>query len=216
MKTLLLVRHGTTEWVDNNILHGITDIPLNENGLRQAREAAEALKNVPASHLYSSSLIRCMQTAQAISAAVHLDPIPMDGLIEMNFGWLEGKPLIDYRKLEKSPVARFIDRFHFIFVRVISGESIRHLRRRVLAAWQQILDENKDEISIVVAHSAVFNNILIHHFGKNFPKGSYYYSMRPCSISEIEINDDGQARLVRLDDAAHLSEYQNNDQNIGI
>ena len=56
MKTLLLVRHGTTDWVDNNILHGITDIPLNANGLRQAREVAEALKNVPASHLYSSSL----------------------------------------------------------------------------------------------------------------------------------------------------------------
>ena len=213
MKTLLLVRHGTTDWVDNNILHGITDIPLNANGLRQAREAAEALKNVPASHLYSSSLTRSMQTAQAISASVHLDPIPMDGLVEMNFGWLEGKPLKDHQTLEKSALARFIDRFQFIFVRTISGESLRHLRRRVLSAWQQILDENKDEISIVVAHSAVFNNILIHHFGKNYPKGSHYYSMRPCSICEIEFNDAGQARLVRLDDAAHLSEYQKNDQN---
>jgi len=207
LKTLFLVRHGTTDWVDNNILHGITDISLNANGLRQAHEAAEALKNVPASHLYSSSLTRCMQTAQAISASVHLDPIPMDGLVEMNFGWLEGKPLINDRTLEKSAIARFIDRFRFIFVRTISGESIYRLRRRVLSAWQHILDENNDEITIVVAHSAVFNNILIHHFGKNFPKGSYYYSMRPCSISEIEINDSGQARLVRLDDAAHLSEY---------
>jgi broad specificity phosphatase PhoE len=206
LKTLLLVRHGTTDWVDNNILHGITDIPLNANGLRQAHEVAEALKNVPASHLYSSSLKRCMQTAQAISANIHLDPIPMDGLVEMNFGWLEGKPLKP--RLWKRALARFIDRFKFIFVRTISGESLRHLRRRVLTSWQQILDENKDEISIVVAHSAVFNNILIHHFGKNFPKGSYYYSMRPCSICEIEITDSGQARLVRLDDAAHLSEYQ--------
>jgi len=208
LKTLLLVRHGTTDWVDNDILHGITDIPLNANGLRQAREAAEALKNVPARHLYSSSLQRSMQTAQAISAKVHLDPIPMDGLIEMNFGWLEGKKLISDRKLEKSSLARFINRSQFIFVRTISGESIRHLRRRVLASWQQILDENNNDISIVVAHSAVFNNILIHHFGRNFPKGSYYYSMRPCSISELQINGDGQARLVRLDDAAHLSEYQ--------
>ena len=60
MKNLLLVRHGTTDWVDNNILHGITDIPLNANGLRQAREVAEALKHVPARHLYSSSLKRSM------------------------------------------------------------------------------------------------------------------------------------------------------------
>ena len=115
LKTLLLVRHGTTEWVDNNILHGITDIPLNENGLRQAREVAEALKNVPASHLYSSSLTRCMQTAQAIAAKVHLEPVPMDGLKEMDFGWLEGKPLMDHQTLENSPVARFIDRYPIYF-----------------------------------------------------------------------------------------------------
>jgi hypothetical protein len=36
----------------------------------------------------------------------------------------------------------------------------------------------------------------------------HYYYVRPCSISEIEINDAGQARLVRMDDAAHLSEYR--------
>jgi broad specificity phosphatase PhoE len=208
LKTFLLVRHGTTEWVDNNILHGITNIPLNENGLRQAGKVAEALKSVPASHLYSSSLTRCMQTAQAIAARVNLEIIPMDGLKELDFGWLEGKPLIDQHTLEKNPVVRFIDRFRFILVRMISGESIQHLRRRVLAAWQQILDENKDEISIVVAHSAVFNNILIHHFGRNFPKGMHYYSIHPCAITEIEINDAGKACLVRMDDISHLSEFK--------
>ena len=35
-----------------------------------------------------------------------------------------------------------------------------------------------------------------------------HYPMRPCSISEIEINDAGEARLVRMDDVAHLSEYR--------
>ena len=208
MKTLLLVRHGTTEWVERHILHGITDIPLNDNGIRQAREVAEALKSVPASHLYSSPLTRCMQTAQAIAARVNLEPVPLDGLIEMNFGWLEGKPFKDPSTLKLKPLVRFIDQYQHLFIRVISGESVPHLRRRVLAAWQRILDENKHEISIVVGHSAVFNNILIHHFGKNFPKGMHYYSMHPCSICEITINDAGQARLVRMDDISHLSEFK--------
>jgi broad specificity phosphatase PhoE len=149
-----------------------------------------------------------MQTAQAIAAVINLEPVPMNGLNEMDFGWLEGRPLIDHQTLAKSPIARFFDRFQFLLVRKISGESINHLRRRVFAAWQKILDENKNEISIVVAHSAVFNNILIHHFGRKYPKGTYYYSMRPCSISEIEINNAGQARLLRLDDVSHLSEYK--------
>ena len=77
-----------------------------------------------------------------------------------------------------------------------------------MAAWQQILDENNNEISIVVGHSFVFSCIFVNYFGRNFPKGMHYYYVRPCSISEIEINDAGQARLVRMDDAAHLSEYR--------
>lgn len=208
MKTILLVRHGTTEWVDRHILHGITDIPLNENGLRQAREVAEALKSIPASHLYTSPLTRCMQTAQAIAARVNLQPVPLEGLKEMDFGWLEGKPFRDLTSQNINPLVRYFDQYQHLFIRMISGESITHLRRRVLAAWQQILDENMGEISIVVGHSAVFNNILIHHFGKNFPKGMHYYSMRPCSIAEIEINDTDQAHLVRMDDISHLSEYK--------
>ena len=208
MKTFILVRHGTTDWIDRHILHGITDIPLNENGLRQAREVAEALKAVSASHLYSSPLTRCMQTAQAIATRVDSQPVPLDGLKELNFGWLEGKPFRDYSSRNFSPLIHFVDHYQHNFIRVISGESISHLRRRVLAAWQRILDENKGEISIVVGHSAVFNNILIHHFGKNFPKGNQYYSMQPCSIGEIEINDASQARLVRMDDISHLSEYK--------
>lgn len=208
MKTILLVRHGTTEWVDRHILHGITDIPLNENGLRQAREVAEALKSIPASHLYTSPLTRCMQTAQAIAARVNLQPVPLEGLKEMDFGWLEGKPFRDLTSQNIKPLVRFFDQYQHLFIRMISGESITHLRRRVLAAWQQILDENMGEISIVVGHSAVFNNILIHHFGKNFPKGMHYYSMRPCSIAEIEINDTDQAHLVRMNDISHLSEYK--------
>jgi len=208
LKTILLVRHGTTEWVDRHILHGITDIPLNENGLRQAREVAEALKSIPASHLYTSPLTRCMQTAQAIAARVNLQPVPLEGLKEMDFGWLEGKPFRDLTSQNIKPLVRFFDQYQHLFIRMISGESITHLRRRVLAAWQQILDENMGEISIVVGHSAVFNNILIHHFGKNFPKGMHYYSMRPCSIAEIEINDTDQAHLVRMNDISHLSEYK--------
>jgi broad specificity phosphatase PhoE len=149
-----------------------------------------------------------MQTAQAIAANLNLQIIRMDGLIELNFGWLEGKQFKDFSSPDANPIARFLDNYHHNLIRIVSGESISHLRRRVLAAWQQIINENNSEISIVVGHSAVFNNILIHHFGKTYPKGAHYFSVRPCSISEIEINDASKARLVRLDDAAHLSEYK--------
>ena len=106
------------------------------------------------------------------------------------------------------PLAKFIIRCYRDFIRSISGESNLHFNTRVMAAWQQILNENNNEISIVVGHAFLFSSIFVNYFGRDFPKGMRHYPMRPCSISEIEINDAGQARLVRMNDVTHLSEYK--------
>lgn len=205
MATFYFVRHGTTDWVDKHILHGITDVPLNEDGLRQARETARAMKGSGAKNLYTSPLSRCLQTAEIISDALGLEPVQMDGLKELNFGWLEGRSFRDHSSQDFGPVIQFLDHYWHHFIRAISGEPIRKLRRRVMREWEMILEENEEGSSIIVGHSAVFNNILIHYFGKNFPDGKTYYVMRPGSINEIEITPDGRARLVRMDDVSHLS-----------
>ena len=105
-------------------------------------------------------------------------------------------------------MAKFIIRCYRDFIRLISGESTSDFNSRVMANWQLILDENHNEISIVVGHSFLFSSIFVNYFGRDFPIGMSYYHIRPCSISEIEINDAGQARLVRMDDISHLSEYR--------
>jgi probable phosphoglycerate mutase len=207
LKTVILVRHGSTQAVDQQIIQGRSDLPLNENGLRQIAETADHLKIVPARHIYSSPLKRCMQGAQAIAANIHLNPIPLAGLKERDFGLLEGKPYEEGIYLMRFPAVRFIIRCYRDLLRSISAESLADFNTRVMSAWQQILDENHNDISIVVSHSFVFNAIFINYFGRNFPKGMRHYPIRPCSISEIEINDAGQARLVRMDDVGHLSEY---------
>lgn len=206
MRRLLLVRHGTTAWVEMHRLHGITDIPLNENGLRQAREAAQALKSENAQSLYTSPLQRCRQTAEIIGKEIVLEPKDMPGLKELNFGWLEGRSFRDHSSQNYSYLVKLYDQYAHQMIRALSGESIRSFQLRIMADWNQILEENPHGTVIVVGHSAVFNNILIHYFGKNFPKGHTYYSMAPGSINEIIMDDQGNAELVRLNDTAHLSE----------
>ena len=213
MKTLLLVRHGTTDWVDNNILHGITDIPLNANGLRQAHEVAEALKNVPASHLYSSSLTRCMQTAQAISANIHLDPIPMDGLVEMNFGWLEGKPLIDHQNSGKEPSGAFHRPVQVYFCahdqrRVSPAPAPQSAFLRGSRSWMKIKTRSPSWSRILrFSITSSFTTLV-----KISPRDRTIIPCAPAAFARSRSMIAGQARLVRLDDAAHLSEYQKNDK----
>ena len=205
MTHIILVRHGTTDWVDRHILHGITDIPLNANGLRQARQAADALKDVQARAMYSSPLSRCLQTAGEIGAILGLEPIPRDGFKEIDFGWLEGKPIRDHSAQDFRPLVNLIDHYLHNFIRSVSGESRTAFEKRVNAAWDAVLGENPLGTVIVVGHSAVFNTILIRHFGRNFPPGKTYYTLHPGSITEIRMARDGRASLVRMGEAGHIS-----------
>jgi len=203
--TCYLVRHGTTDWVDRHILHGITDIPLNETGIRQARAIAVALKESGARRLYTSPLSRCVRTADLISEEIGLQPVVIDGLKELDFGWLEGKSFRDHGAQDFNKCIQILDQFLHHFVRGISGEPMHQFQRRIMAAWDAILENNPQGKVIIVGHSAVFNQILIRYFGENFPPGKHYYIMDPGSITEVENTPDSEVRLVRLNDTSHLN-----------
>ena len=206
MATFLLIRHGTTEWLEKGILHGITDIPLNKKGVAQAREAARALKTCGVKNLYSSSLSRCVQTAREIAAATGLEPILMDSLVELDFGWLEGKPLHDHSGEDFSKIKSAILLRYGNLIRFLSGETLKQFTQRMITGWRSILSENPSGTVAVVSHSAVANRILFHYFGKKHLAGKPYHRFHPCSITEIRINQSNQAELVRLNDHSHLPE----------
>ena len=95
MITCYLIRHGTTTWVDAHRIHGITDVPLNEDGINQAKEVSKALKGIRADFLYASPLSRAFKTAEIIGQELNLVPNPVEDMKEMNFGWMEGKEMRD-------------------------------------------------------------------------------------------------------------------------
>ena len=92
--TLLLVRHGTT---DANvrvpyILQGSgMDLPLNDNGQRQAEQVAEFLASFPIQRVYASPLLRAVQTAESISVRHSLHVQTVSEIVECNVGVWEGK-----------------------------------------------------------------------------------------------------------------------------
>ena len=90
---IVLVRHAETTMISDNRIHGQLDAPLTESGIEAARRTAEYLSGQKFDAFYSSSLGRAMRTAEVIGEAIHINPVPVDGLCEHNYGWLEGKPL---------------------------------------------------------------------------------------------------------------------------
>lgn len=91
MTTIGLIRHGSTAWNKEGRIQGHTDNPLDEEGLQQAAAIAERLSGEQWDYIYSSDLLRAVQTAEVISKRLGI-PIAgqVPGVREMNGGLIEG------------------------------------------------------------------------------------------------------------------------------
>lgn len=84
------VRHGQTSWNVEGRFQGNSDIPLNETGIEQAKQTAEALSEIQPVKIYVSPLMRARQTAEIINQTKHCEVIADARLQERGFGTLEG------------------------------------------------------------------------------------------------------------------------------
>jgi probable phosphoglycerate mutase len=101
---IILIRHGETAWNAERRLQGHLDIPLNEEGERQARLLAEALAPEPIDLVVASDLQRARQTAQAV-ATLRGMPLQIEpGLRERCYGGFEG---LLYSEIEQRFPAEF-------------------------------------------------------------------------------------------------------------
>ena len=90
---LYIMRHGKTEWNELHKLQGRTDIPLNENGRKMAREAGKRYREIHFDICYCSPLIRAKETAELVLEGRIVPIVTDDRLMEMCFGEYEGKQL---------------------------------------------------------------------------------------------------------------------------
>ena len=81
---IYVIRHGQTELNSRGVLQGRSDRPLNETGIAQARAAAERLRDIRFDRVYTSPLVRAVQTAQIL--APDITPVIDARLIEMDYG----------------------------------------------------------------------------------------------------------------------------------
>ena len=100
---LVLVRHGQSEWNAKNLFTGWRDPDLTQLGIDEAEKGAELLieKQISFDVLYTSVLIRSINTAQIILKKIGQEQIPTfrdEALNERNYGDLAGLNKDDARK----------------------------------------------------------------------------------------------------------------------
>ena len=139
---IYVVRHGETEWNAINKVLGRTDMPLNDEGIKQAHEIACSLKDVKIDVFLCSPLCRARQTADAISNVTGIRYTIDDRLIEQDFGKFEG---VDRFDGEHQAAKREY------FVRYPGGESFFDLAARVYPLIEELGETN----ALLVTHGGI-------------------------------------------------------------
>ncbi|MBF4561006.1 histidine phosphatase family protein [Microbacterium sp. VKM Ac-2870] len=170
MTTLILVRHGETDWNAARRIQGSTDIALNDTGRAQARELAERLRGELAGAgrlvVSASDLSRAAETAQIIAARLGVDPPrTYRQLRERSYGIAEGVSVDEMRRRWGS----------WADADIPEAESWPDVRRRALAGLQRAVRDARRETApsgptvIVVTHGALIREVIRHASSGAFP-----------------------------------------------
>jgi probable phosphoglycerate mutase len=204
--TILLIRHGETAWNAVRRLQGHTDIPLNEEGERQAGALAQALAGEQLDVLVSSDLQRAMQTAQA--AAGHYDGLSLQTdrqLRERCYGVFEGMLYADIEREYPAEYAlwqaRDIDAVMPPGAR--EAESFRQFYQRSTAGIAGWAARHPGRTIAIVAHGGVLECAYREAVGMSLD------SPRDFQVKNASINRfswaDGKLSLDSWGEVEHLS-----------
>jgi len=148
--TLLLVRHGQTDWNIEGRYQGQDGPGLNPSGREEVQRTLGILAAYPIQAIYSSDLLRSMETARLIGDALNL-PVHSDSrLREIHQGvWQQ----MLYRDIERQHQERLQEfRRAPLTHSPPGGETLEQVTRRVLAALDDIAVQHPDQHAIVVTH----------------------------------------------------------------
>jgi broad specificity phosphatase PhoE len=145
---LHFVRHGQSTWNAEGRVQGqAAQVPLTAAGRHQAQAAARFLRGCAARHVFSSDLVRALETAAPIARILGVTPLPEPALREQSLGSLEGLLASDLTAQE-TPSGE-----HVTSIRWGGGESIADVHRRVGAFLSRLLAASPGQDIVLVTHS---------------------------------------------------------------
>ena len=202
MPTFLLIRHAENDYVAKGRLAGRQPgVHLNETGKKQTDTLAASLAEAPIKTIYSSPMERCMETARPLATSLNLEPIPRDGLVEVDFGDWQGKTLKQLRRRKLWKVVQANPaRMQFP-----AGETFANAQQRIIQELESLskTHSSKDLVACF-SHSDLIKLAISYYLGQ--PIDLFQRIMiSPASISILHLGEMG-AQIINVNhSAANLS-----------
>ena len=157
---IYLIRHGETANADEVCFNGHFDVHLSDQGIKQSRRIAVALKSLPIKAVYSSDLTRAQIGAQYVSDEHKLKHTPCKELRELAFGDWEGLSIAEVNRNYPDKLKEKLKNTEHFHVK--GGESFFQLRDRVIPKFNKIVSSHPSESIVILCHGGVIRTILAH------------------------------------------------------
>jgi broad specificity phosphatase PhoE/ribonuclease HI len=199
--TTLLLRHGQTPMSAERRFAGRGDIPLTEEGERQAEAAAGRLAaRGGIDVIVTSPLLRARRTAEAAARATGAPLEVEDDLVETDFGKWEG---LTFAEASQRWPDELKDWLAHPDVAPPGGESFAAVGQRVHAALDRLLVTHRSRTLLLVSHVTPIKTLACRALLAP-PAGLFRIHLDVASLCEIDWFDDGPAVVRSLNDTAHL------------
>jgi phosphoserine phosphatase len=203
MTKIILVRHGHVEGIAPERFRGRADLMLTAEGRRQAEATARRIQATwtPAA-VYTSPLTRCRATGEAIGKPRGLSPIPVEGLIDIDYGQWQGLTPDEVRI--RWP--ELLDIWYCApdWAAIPGGETLQHLLTRTVSVLRDVIGRHASDTVVLVGHDSVNRAILLHAL--ELPLSRYWrLGQYPCAINEIDFSANGFV-VVTVNETYHVKE----------
>jgi broad specificity phosphatase PhoE len=180
---IVLVRHGETEWSRSGRHTGSTDVPLTEDGRRQAQLVGGALRGRRFAAVWTSPLSRALETCRL--AGFGEVALPKDDLVEWEYGEYEGRTTLEIRR-ERPGWTLWRDG-------VPGGETADEVEARVDRVLAEAASVGGD--ALVFAHGHVLRALAARWLGLE-PAGGRLFALDPATLSVLGY--ERETRVIRL------------------
>ncbi len=200
--TLILVRHGRTAWNKEERYRGLTDLPLDELGIRQAEAVGHRIcEDYHPSAILVSPLQRTVKTAETMACVVPAVVQTHRGLLDLDYGDWTGLSHEEAKERYPELAEAWMKTPHL--VRFPNGESLDDIRTRSAEVTDYILQNYPDQQVVAVTHLAVCRVLFCYLL--DMPNTHiFHFRIDPASISVFEVRPWQQTTLVMSNQTSHL------------
>jgi len=208
---LFLVRHGQSNGNAEGRFGGHSPTPLSALGKEQAEMTARALAKEKIHAIYSSDLLRAVQTAEPLAVITDLPVITTAAFRERKVGVLEGLTFDESKAAHPKDYYALVNRN--IYHVITQGESYRQLLRRATRELHEVLHVHQGENIVIFSHTGAICFLTLYLLGaiNRNTRTTPWLVTSNCGINRFEIRSRNNIRVHAFNDTRHLQQTTGND-----